>query len=105
MASYTSELTNAFVLERADFKIGCASLCDEVVLTTSVCARFGEPEIVVAPVPAVGGLSSEVLEIAAPEVLGILPVSSNRWILDLSSSSSSQTVEGAAVEFDDSDAS
>jgi hypothetical protein len=70
-----------------------------------VCARFGEPDSVVAPVPAVGGLSSGTLEIAALEFFGSLPVNSSRWIRDFSSSSSSQTVDGAAVELDDSDAS
>lgn len=110
-ALYMSEFTNGFVLERADFKIGCASRCEEVMLSISVCAapfaeaRFGEPETVVAPVPAVGGLSSEALDMAAPDVLGNFPVNSNRWMRDFNSSSSSQTVEGAAVEFDDSDAS
>lgn len=55
--------------------------------------------------PAVGGLSSGVLDIAALDVFGSLPVNSSRWIRDFNSSSSSQTVEGAAVELDDSEAS
>lgn len=83
MASKTSELTNGFVLERADLKSGWPC-CEDAVLGTSVGAvptpdaRFGEPEMVVAPVPAVGGRSSEALDMAAPEVLGIFPVNSNR---------------------------
>jgi len=40
--------------------------------------RFGDADIVVAFVVAVGGRSSDALEIAAPEVGGIFPVSSKR---------------------------
>ena len=54
--------------------------------------------MVVAFVLAVGGRSSEAREMAAPDVGGSLPVSSRRWIRDLRSSNSSQTVEGAAVD-------
>lgn len=79
-----SELTSGLVFDKADFRIGCDSRSDDVVLRTSVCAtpgpdaRLGEPDRVVAPVPAVGGRSSEALDIAAPEVRGIFPVSSSR---------------------------
>jgi hypothetical protein len=64
--------------------------------------RFGEDDMVVTVVVAVGGRSLEARDIAAPEVGGNLPVNSNLCILDLSSSSSSQTVEGAVVDTVDS---
>jgi hypothetical protein len=53
-------------------------------------------------VVAVGGLSFEAREIAAPEVAGSFPVSSSRCIRDLRSSNSSQTVDGAVVDTVDS---
>lgn len=64
--------------------------------------RLGDMEAVVTVVLAVAGRSSDSFVTAAPEVEGSLPVSSRRLILDLSSSSSSQTVEGAVVEAVDS---
>ena len=74
------------------------------MLLTSACPEilFGEPERVVALVVAVGGLSSDTLDMAAPDVEGVLPVNSKRRIRDFKSSSSSQTVDGAAVEAVDS---
>ena len=57
--------------------------------------------MVVAAVVAVRGLSVAG-DIAAPEDGGIRPVSSSLRILDFKSSSSSQTVEGAVVDMDDS---
>jgi hypothetical protein len=108
MAPYTSELNRLFVFVRAESRMGCVSLCEDVVLLASAWGRpfldprFGEPDIVVALVFAVVGRSSDILDIAAPDVAGNLPVNSNRWIRDLRSSSSSHTVEGAAVEAEDS---
>ena len=61
---------------------------------------LGEIERVVAAVVAVRGLSLVV--IAAAEDGGSLPVSSSLLILDLRSSSSDHTVEGAVVEIVDS---
>lgn len=70
--------------------------CNGVV--TLVC--LGEADMVVAAVVAVLGLSAD--DIAAAEDCGSFPVSSSLRILDFKSSNSSQTVEGAAVETDDS---
>jgi hypothetical protein len=64
--------------------------------------RLGDEDMVVAVVVAVGGRSSDNLDTAAPEVDGSLPVSSSRCILDLRSSSSSHTVEGAVFDKVDS---
>jgi hypothetical protein len=57
---------------------------------------------VVIVVVAVGGLSADALDIAAPDVGGSFPVNSSLCILDFNSSSSSQTVEGAVVDTVDS---
>ena len=64
--------------------------------------RFGEEDIVVAVVVAVGGLSLEARDMAAPDVAGNFPVNSNLCILDLSSSNSSHKVDGAVVDTVDS---
>jgi hypothetical protein len=104
----TSWPTRALTLMRAESSWDGASRCDDVVLAASPWAppapdpRFGDPDMVVAFVVAVGGRSSEALDIAAPEVAGIFPVSSKRLIRDFKSSNSSQTVEGAAVDDEDS---
>lgn len=63
---------------------------------------MGEPDIVVTVVVAVAGLSSDILETAAPEVDGNFPVSSSLLIRDFISSNSSHTVEGAVVDAVDS---
>jgi hypothetical protein len=63
---------------------------------------LGEADTVVAFVVAVLGRSSDDLDMPPPDGDGTLPVRSSRWILDFKSSSSSQTVDGAAVEEDDS---
>ncbi len=60
--------------------------------------RFGEDETVVRVVVAVGGLSADVCEMAAPDEGGNLPVNSNFLIRDFRSSNSSHTVEVAVVE-------
>lgn len=74
---------------------GCEALAPE--------PRLGDADMVVAFVVAVGGrFSSELLDMAAPELEGILPVSSSRLIRDFRSSSSSHTVDGAAVDEEDS---
>jgi hypothetical protein len=84
MALKTSLLTIPFVLERADNRIGCDSRCDDVVLLASGWLapgpepRFGDADMVVAFVVAVGGRSSDALDMAAPEVEGAFPVSSRR---------------------------
>ena len=62
---------------------------------------FGEDDKAVAWVEPVLGRSLEVVMAAADEE-GILPVSSNFFILDFKSSSSSHTVDGAVVEIVDS---
>jgi hypothetical protein len=59
---------------------------------------LGDVDIVVAVVVAVGGLSPVARETAAPDVAGGLPVNSSFRILDLRSSNSSQTVDGAVVD-------
>lgn len=64
--------------------------------------RFGEDDIVVTVVVAVGGLSLEARDMAAPDEVGNFPVNSNLCILDLSSSNSSHRVEGAVVDTVDS---
>ena len=53
-------------------------------------------------VVAVRGRSPEPFETAWPDVAGSFPVNSNFFIRDLSSSSSSQTVDGAVFEFTES---
>lgn len=78
-----------------------------MLLTVSVTwlsfpGRFGDEDIVVTVVVAVGGRSSESRDTAAPDVDGSFPVSSRRWIRDLRSSSSSHTVDGAVLEVVDS---
>ncbi len=64
--------------------------------------RFGDEDMVVTVVVAVGGRSLEARDIAAPDVVGSFPVNSSLCIRDLRSSNSSQTVEGAVVETVDS---
>ena len=64
--------------------------------------RFGDRELVVIVVVAVGGRSRTVLDIAAFDEAGNIPVISSLRILDFMSSSSSQTVEGAVVDTVDS---
>jgi hypothetical protein len=110
MALNTSGLSRFFVLLRADRSRGCASRGNIAVLLLwpSACdepgpePRLGEADTVVAFVVAVRGRSSDDLDTFPPDVGGILPVRSSRWILDFSSSSSSQTVDGAAVDEEDS---
>jgi hypothetical protein len=108
MALNTSGLTRSFVLLSAERSNGCASLGIKGLMLTSACAgpvpelRLGEADTVVALVVAVLGRSSEDLDIPPPGVDGCFPVRSRRWILDFRSSNSSQTVEGAAVEEEDS---
>ena len=63
---------------------------------------LGEDDIVVTVVVAVAGRSLEARDIAAPEVAGSLPVNSSLCILDLRSSNSSHTVDGAVVDTVDS---
>lgn len=109
-ALYISGGSKDLDLLMADCRRGWHSLYpyeDDTVLTASVCGTssplcLGDPDMVVALVVAVGGRSSEALDMAAPDVGGSFPVSSSRWMRDLISSISSQTVEGAAVEFEDS---
>jgi len=66
------------------------------------CRRFGDDEIVVMVVVAVGGRSFRTFHIAAFEDFGRIPVSSSLRNRDFRSSSSSQTVDGAVVETVDS---
>lgn len=107
MALNTSELTTPFVLESADRSNGCVSRVNDALLLASTGGapapepRFGDADMVVALVVAVGGRSSDVLDVVMADA-AILPVSSSRWIRDFKSSNSSQTVDGAAVELDDS---
>lgn len=53
-------------------------------------------------VVAVGGLSPDACDTAAPDVAGSFPVSSSFRIRDFRSSNSSQTVDGAVVDVVDS---
>lgn len=78
------------------------SSCSMLFATLFPRALFGEVDIVVTVVVAVGGRSCEARDIAAPDVGGSLPVNSSLCILDLRSSSSSHTVDGAVVDTDDS---
>jgi hypothetical protein len=64
--------------------------------------RLGDDDMVVTVVVAVGGLSFEARDIAAPDVAGSFPVNSSLCIRDLRSSNSSQTVDGAVVDTVDS---
>ncbi len=105
IALKTSGLTKSRVLPRAERSNGCVSRGIAGRLGTSACAepvpdRLGDADTVVAFVVAVRGRSSDDLDTAPPVV--DLPVRSRRWILDFKSSSSSQTVDGAAVEDEDS---
>jgi hypothetical protein len=63
---------------------------------------FGDEDMVVTVVVAVGGRSLEARDIAAPDVAGNFPVNSSLCIRDLRSSNSSQTVDGAVVDTVDS---
>ena len=64
--------------------------------------RLGDVDMVVTVVVAVGGRSTATPEMAAPEEIGILAVSSSFRNLDLRSSSSSKIVDGAVVDTVDS---
>jgi hypothetical protein len=64
--------------------------------------RFGEDDIVVTVVVAVGGRSLDACETAAPDVAGSFPVNSSLCMRDLRSSNSSHTVDGAVVDTVDS---
>lgn len=64
--------------------------------------RFGDDDIVVTVVVAVGGRSLVAREMAAPDVAGSLPVSSSLCMRDFRSSSSSHTVDAAVVDTVDS---
>ena len=68
----------------------------------SVLRCFGDDDIVVMVVVAVGGRSFNAFDIAAFDEFGSAPVSSSLRSLDFSSSSSSQTVDGAVVDTVDS---
>jgi hypothetical protein len=108
MALNTSGLTRSFVLLNAERSKGCASRGARPLLLPSTCVelgpepRLGEAETVVAFVVAVRGRSSDDPDIPPLGADGAFPVRSSRWILDFNSSSSSQTVDGAAVEEEDS---
>ena len=102
----TSGATCALALARALFRIGCAEASSRPKLDVpgemlAPRARFGDEDIVVTVVVAVRGLSMDEV-IALLDELGITPVISSLLIRDLISSSSSQTVEGAVVETEDS---
>jgi hypothetical protein len=108
IALKTSGLTRSFVLPRAERSRGCVSRGNAGMLGTSAGAepvpepRLGEADTVVALVVAVRGRSSDDRDIPPADVDGSFPVRSRRWILDFRSSNSSQTVDGAAVEDEDS---
>lgn len=105
---YRSGSITAFDLRSAVFKSGCNCVISSPliveasgeVLFTRLC--FGDEDIVVMVVDAVGGRSPKTLDIAAPDVDGNLPVSSSFFILCLRSSTSSQIVDGAVVDIVDS---
>jgi hypothetical protein len=83
MALKMSGLTRFFVLERAERSKGCVSRCCAALLLVSACAmlapdpRFGDADMVVAFVMAVGGRSSVVLYVDPPDAGAIFPVSSS----------------------------
>ncbi len=91
-------------LLRASWRRGCVDEGTPSILdgkaATGPLLCLGEFERAVARVVAVRGLSP--VAIAAAEDEGSFPVSSSLFILDLRSSNSDQTVEGAAVETVDS---
>jgi hypothetical protein len=66
--------------------------------TTVLRCWFGDDETVVADVLAVRGRSAMACDMTWPDVAGILPPSSIRRILDLSSSNSSHTETAGPVE-------
>lgn len=103
----TSVLTASFAFASAEWSKGCtwlgalaASVSSAGTLALRPC--FGDDDNVVTVVVAVRGLSPEPLDMAVCEDGGSLPVSSSFLMRDFKSSSSSQTVEGAAVERVDS---
>jgi hypothetical protein len=101
---YTSPLRTALALDSADCSRGWTwlwwSLSPAEMLALRWC--LGEEEVAVIAEVAVRGLSLGLLYIAAADDGGSFPVSSNFLIRSLRSSSSSQTVEGAAVDKVDS---
>lgn len=106
-ALYTSVLSSGLDFARAAWRSGRASA--GLSATTGSVGdmllprpRFGDEDMVVTVVVAVGGRSLEARDIAAPDVAGSFPVNSSLCIRDLRSSNSSQTVEGAVVETVDS---
>jgi hypothetical protein len=107
-ALYTSGLSSGFDFAKAECSKGCVSPATDPTPFNSIGEilrpRFllGDVDIVVTVVVAVGGLSVEACDTAAPEVAGNFPVNSSFLIRDLRSSSSSQTVDGAVVEVVDS---
>lgn len=89
-------------LANAECNSGCISAVSVPLTvlgeTLPLRPNFGEEEMVVIVVVAVGGRSLKTFEMAASEVGGSFPVSSSFRILCLRSSTSSHIVEGAVVE-------
>lgn len=107
-AVYISGLINNLAFANAECRTGCSSaipgplIVDASGDTLGLCRRFGDDDMVVMVVVAVGGRSPNAVDIAALDEDGSLPVSSIFRILDFRSSSSSHTVEGAVVDTVDS---
>lgn len=106
-ALYISAESRGLDLASAECRRGCNSggsvpltSTGDTLLPRPRC--FGDVDIVVTVVVAVGGLSLDARDMAAPDVAGSFRVSSRRFMRDLRSSSSSHTVEGAVVETVDS---
>lgn len=89
-------------LANAECNSGCISAVSVPLTvlgeTLPLRPNFGDEDIVVIVVVAVGGRSLNTFEIAASEVRGSFPVSSSFRILCLRSSTSSHIVDGAVVE-------
>lgn len=95
-------------MARAECKSGWVSPSIRFVLIASVGdilsprPRFGDDDMVVSVVVAVGGRSLDIGETAVLDVAGSFPVNSSLCMRDFRSSNSSHTVDGAVVDTVDS---
>jgi len=107
-ARYRFAFTTGLALASAERRSGCKFVIPGVFIVEAsgeilpTCRRFGDDEIVVMVVVAVGGRSFRTVDIAAFDDFGSIPVSSSLRNRDFRSSNSSQTVDGAVVETVDS---
>lgn len=95
-------------LAKAECSSGCSSVVSGPLTVVAPGERpsarpcFGDDDIVVMVVVAVGGRSPNTWDIAESDETGNLPLSSSFRIRCLRSSTSSQIVDGAVVETVDS---